>query len=163
MKKATSDVLQDGLVSGFIGYGLISLYYALLNLIGGKPAWLTAQVFGDALFPGSFPGQMIAYNGAHLAVFVVLGVIAAFLIMEVELHPAIWYVAMFVAIAGFIVTYSFMTVIAGEVAKIDPVTVVMGNVVAAVGMGAFLLLRHPGLARAVREQGEREEAEYHPA
>lgn len=163
MKKTTSDVLQDGLLSGFIGYGLISLYFALLNLLTGKPAWLTAQTFGDALFPGSFPGQMIAYNGAHLALFLVLGVIAAFLIKEVELHPAIWYVAMFVAIAGFILTYSFMTVIAGVVAKIDPVTVITGNVVAAAGMGAFLLLRHPGLARVVREQGEREEAEYHPA
>lgn len=163
MKKATSDVLQDGLISGFIGYGLISLYFALLNLIAGKPAWLTAQTFGDAFFAGSFPGQMIAYNGAHLAIFLVLGIIAALLIKEVELHPAIWYVAMFVAIAGFIGTYSFMTVIADAVAKIDPVTVITGNVVAAVGMGAFLALRHPRLAQAVREQGAREEAEYHQA
>ena len=69
MKKTTSDVLQDGLLSGFIGYGLISLYFTLLNLLAGKPAWLTAQTFGDALFPGSFPGPMIAFNGTHLAIY----------------------------------------------------------------------------------------------
>ena len=88
MQKSTTDVLQDGLLSGVAGYALISVYFALSNLVAGLPALHTIEALGEALFGGTNPGQMIAYNGLHLAVFLVLGVIAALLIREVELHPA---------------------------------------------------------------------------
>lgn len=163
MKKTTSDVLQDGLIGGFVGYGVASLYFALLNLLFGRPFWYTTQAFGEALFAGSFPGQAIAFNGVHLAVFLVLGLVAAFLVEETELHPVFWYFLLVVAVVGFVAGYLFTTVVAGRLVDLNPVAVAMGNVVAAVGIGAYLLLRHPALRRIVREQDQREEDEYHLA
>ena len=160
MKKATVEVWQDGLFSGLVGYALISLYFAASNVVVGLPALHTVESLGAALFGGTNPGQMIAYNGLHFGVFVVLGVIAAALIHEVEMHPALWYVLFFVALAGFIVGYLFMTVVASRIAELDAYTVAVGNLVAALGMGLLLFWRRPGTVRAVRKYSEGEEGEY---
>ena len=162
MQKSTTDVLQDGLLSGMAGYALISIYFALSNLIAGLPALHTIAALGEALFGGTNPGQMIAYNGLHLAVFLVLGAIAALLIREVELHPAFWYVLFFVSIAGFIFSYVVMTVIARQIAGLDAYSVAVGNLVAAIGMAFVLWRRHPGMVDAVRESTREDEQEYHP-
>jgi hypothetical protein len=162
MKRTTADVWQDGLISGGIGYALISVYFAVSNLVVGLPALDTVESLGAALFGGTNPGQMIAYNGLHLSVFLVLGLIAAVLIHEVELHPALWYLLFFVALAGFIFSYLFMAVVASRIAHLDAYTVAVGNLVAASGTALFLFLRHPGMLRAVRTYSQGEDGE-HPA
>lgn len=163
MKKGITDVLQDGILSGAAGYALISLYFAASNLVAGLPALHTVDALGTALFEGTNPGQMIAYNGVHLAVFIVLGVIASVLVREVELHPAFWYVLFFVAIAGFIFSYIVMTVVARRIAELDAYSVAVGNLVAGAGMAVVLLLRHPRMAGAVTDAAQEDDQEYHPA
>ena len=162
MRKSTTDVLQDGLLSGLTGYALISVYFAASNLLAGLPALHTVKALGAALFGGTDPGQMIAYNGLHLAIFLALGVIAAVLVYEVELHPAFWYVSFFLTITGFIFGYVFMTVVAGRIAGLDAYSVVVGNVVALAGMGFVLLWRRPAMIRAVQNFANEDEQEYHP-
>jgi hypothetical protein len=162
MQKSITEVLQDGLLSGLAGYALISIYFAVSNVVAGLPALHTIDALGTALFGGANPGRMIAYNGLHLAVFIVLGVIAAVLIREVELHPAFWYVLLFVGIAGFIFSYVVMTVVARQIAGLDAYSVVVGNLVAAVGVALVLLWRHPKMVRAVREFTAEDDKEYNP-
>lgn len=160
MRKTTAGILQDGAIGGFIAYGLISVYFALLNLLAGKSAWSTLEALSTGLFAGTNPGQMIAFNGVHLTVFILLGIIAAFMIQEVELHPAFWYVVFFTSIVGFMLGYVLLSLVAAALADLSPVTVAIGNVLAAVGMGIFLFWRHPQMSRAVREELEREEHEH---
>lgn len=160
MKRSTVDVFQDGAIGGFIGYGLISLYFAALNVLVGKPAWYTVEALGNGLFGNGNPGQMIAFNGLHLAIFLALGVVAAFMIQEIELHPAFWYVVFFASVAGFIVGYVFLTLVTDALADLSPFSVAFGNAVAGVGMGAYLFWRHPQMARAVHDETVREDQEY---
>ena len=160
MKKSTASVLMDGLLSGILGYAVISVYFAASNIVAGLPALDTIQRLGAGLLGGSDPGHMIAYNGLHLGVFLVLGSIAALLIHEVEMHPAWWYVLFLVAISGFIFSYVFMTVVAGRFAGLDAYSVAVGNLAALLAMGLLLFLRHPGASRAVRDYSQAEEREY---
>ena len=160
MKKSTASVLVDGLLSGLVGYALISVYFAMSNIVAGLPALDTIQNLGAALFGGTSPGLIIAYNGLHLGVFLVLGVVAAVLIHEVELHPAGWYALFFVASAGFIFSYVFMTVVAGRIAGLDAYSVAVGNLVALLGMGMLLFWRRPETVRAKRDFSQGEEHEY---
>jgi hypothetical protein len=160
MKKTTIGVLRDGAIGGFIAYGLISVYFALLNVLAGKSPWSTLEALSTGLFAGTDPGQMIAFNGVHLIVFIVLGIIAAWMIQEVELHPAFWYVVFFISIVGFMLGYVLLSLVAATLANLSPLTVAIGNVFAAIGMGCFLFWRHPQMARAVRDELERDEHEH---
>ncbi|HET9439295.1 MAG TPA: hypothetical protein VFO52_03955 [Longimicrobiales bacterium] len=162
MKKNTLDAFQDGAISGFIGYLLLSIYFAVVNLAVGKPAWHTLEALGNALFGTGSPGPLIAYNGLHLAIFLVLGVAAAFLILEIERHPAFWYALFFVFVAGVMVGYILLITIAGPIAGVRPVSMVVGNAIAATGMGSYLFWRHPALTRIVHDEVERDDLEYHP-
>jgi hypothetical protein len=151
MKRTTAEVWQDGLLSGLVGYALISLFFAVSNLIVGLPALATMESLGAALFGGRNPGHMVAYNGVHLIVFLILGGIASMLFRKIEVHPAFWYVLFFVAIAGFIFSYVLMMIVAGRIAGLDAYSVAVGNLIAAGGMAFFLFWRHPGMVRAVRK------------
>lgn len=151
MKRTTAEVWQDGLLSGLIGYVLISLFFAVSNLIVGLPAFATMESLGAALFGGRNPGHTAAYNGVHLIVFLILGAIASMLFRKTEVHPAFWYVLFFVALAGFIFSYVLMMVVAGRIAGLDAYSVAVANLIAAGGMAFFLFWRHPGMVRAVRE------------
>ena len=160
MKKTTASVYLDGFFAGLTGYALISVYFAASNIVAGLPALDTISSLGAALFGGTSVGQMIAYNGLHLGVFLLLGLFAALLVHEVELHPAIWYVLFFVALAGFIFSYVFMTVVAKRIASLDAYSVAVGNLVAVIGMGVLLFVRRPGTVQAVRDYSQSEEGEY---
>lgn len=159
MKSTIAEIWQDGLFSGLVGYAMISLFFAASNLVVGLPAFATMESLGAAVFGGSNPGQMIAYNGVHLVVFLILGMVAAWLFREVELHPAFWYVLFFVTITGFIFSYVLMMLVAGRIAGLDAYSVAVGNLIAAGGMGFFLFWRHPGIVRAVQEYSEDENGE----
>lgn len=157
MKKSTLEVWQDGLISGVIGYASIAAYFAVLNLLDGRSPWFTLGTLGHAFFGSGSPGPLIAFNGLHLFVFLALGVVATFMIQEIEQHPAFWYAVFFVFVAGFIFGYLVLLVLTGALAGTSPLTLAFGNLIAALAMGLYLFWRHPGLLPAVRGEAERDE------
>lgn len=146
MKKNVARVLSDGAIGGFIAYALISAYFAAFNVLTGHSAWRTLQTLSDAVFASPGPPQMIAFNGVHMVAFLVLGVIAAFMIQELEVRPAFWYVAFFVSTIGFMLGYVLLSLATSAMANLSPTTVLLGNLIAAIGMGAFLVYRQRQIA-----------------
>ena len=146
MKQARIDMLKQGLIAGSLGYFAIMFYYALINIMDGRSPFHTVTVIGQALFqPESAIAAIIAYNGLHLSVFLLVGLFAAWLVYRVEQQPGIWHAALFALIALFLFASCAVAIVAGELAEISAGVVLPGNLAAAIILGSYLGWAHPGL------------------
>lgn len=158
-------ILQQGFIAGVLGYITVALSSAAMNLLSGHSPFYTVEALARGVFgtgagpsvPATSIGPVIAYNGLHLLVFLVLGWVAAALISEVELHPRIWYMAFFIFLAGFLFTYASMLVLTVELTRTFPaLQIVVANLLAAGVMGVYLARLHPALAATIRQRGDPE-------
>lgn len=156
--RAHSDVLKHGTIGGLLGYLTIVLFYAGFNVLNGRSPFHTVAALGEALFDtgGALPvaGAVLAYNGVNLFFFLLLGIVAAWLIYEVELHPGVWLGALYTVIMAFLIISGAMAMIAGTVAGVSALVVLLGNLFAATALGGYLAWRHPGLAQRIEQSGD---------
>lgn len=152
----------EGLVAGLIGYVTIVVMFGAINLVGGDPLFHTATMLGSALFYGARdaasavpgPGPIIAYNGIHILVSLIIGVGAAWLIFQTERNRPLWFVVFFIFLAGFIYSVALMGVLAAEVVAIlSWPAIVMANVAAGLTAGGYLWWRHSRLVVELAEEG----------
>jgi hypothetical protein len=96
-------MLREGIVAGVIGYGTTIVLFAIANVLSGRPVLHTAAVLGAALVYGIrdpmqvvvTPAYVLAYNGAHLIVFLALGIVGAALARLADRGAQLWYVGLF--------------------------------------------------------------------
>jgi hypothetical protein len=154
--------VAEGLVAGLIGYVTIVVMFGAINLVGGDPLFQTATMLGSALFYGARdaagavagPGPIIAYNGIHILVSLIIGAGAAWLIFQTERNRPLWFVVFFIFLAGFIYSVALMGVLAAEVVAIlSWPAIVMANVAAGLTAGGYLWWRHSRLVVELAEEG----------
>jgi hypothetical protein len=145
-------VLTQGLVAGLIGYATVALVFAVANAIAGRSIFYTAALLGASLFYGvkdpahvAVTAQYVfAYNGAHLVVFLIFGMVSAGLADLSERLTQLWYVGlvMFFFVAFHLVAAMQAVSIPVQEA-IPPLAVWTSGAAAAVLMGVYLLWEHP--------------------
>ncbi len=149
-----SSWVVEGLVTGLIGYGTVVALFAALNLLAGAGAFHTAALLGSALFFGvrdgggvvAGPAPVIAYNGVHMLVSLLIGLGAAWLVFQAERNRSLWYVVFFVFLAGFVYSVAVMGVFAAEVVHLLSWPVIVGaNLAAGFTAGGYLWRRHSRL------------------
>jgi hypothetical protein len=155
MRPERAAALTQGLVAGLIGYFVFVIYFAGANTLAGDPPFHTANVLGAALFSldstTALAASVIAYNGLHLLASLAMGLIASFLVLEVDLHPNLWYFVMFLFIAGLLYAVGLGGIVANEIAgAVTWRQVVIVNVLAAGLSGWYLWRSHPSLKDRVR-------------
>jgi len=145
-------VYLDGAVAGLIGAAIVTIWFLFMDAVTRLPLY-TPTVLGEGLFLrgqslASHPVEQVSlkltvmYSGVHGLVFVLLGVIGAYLLLlpKRKLHFGIALIALFVVLElGFVGT---AFVLAKPV--LDKLTwpiVLIGNFLAAVGMACYLSLR----------------------
>jgi ABC-type Na+ efflux pump permease subunit len=160
MRAQTRDILIDGLWAGVIGYGVVVVVVALLNVLSGRSPFYTAALFGSALFyhlrdPAALvvaPGPVLAYNMVHMVVFLGLGLLCAWLVSLAERFPTTQYLflvlLLFVAFHVYFAMAFLARPLLGELVWWH---VGIASLAAAVGMGWYLLANHPVLRRELRE------------
>lgn len=153
-------ILSDGLLAGLLGYVTVIVVVGGWNLLGGRSPFHTAALFGSALFYGltdpatlvMAPGPILAYNAAHLVVFLGLGMCASWIVALAERYLAALYLLFFllgvVAFHGIAALGIFAQPLLGSGA---PWQVGAGSLAATVVMGWSLWRRHPVLRRELRE------------
>jgi hypothetical protein len=159
MEASRSSVWVDGLFTGVLGYVAVVIFVGLVDLALGRSLFYTPAAFGDGListdadrFVSAAP--VLAYNGLHLLVFLVVGVLVSWLAYEVELHPAVWYVAFFACVSIFFLSVFFITAFGDPLGEVLPWWAIFGaNIVAAGVMGTYLVKRHPQLWRKIESSG----------
>jgi hypothetical protein len=153
-------VAREGFVTGLIGAGAVAVWFLIVDTVRGEP-FFTPAALGGFLFSGmrdvaaieiSFP-SVIMYSMVHVLSFVVVGVIAAWLICQVERFPSVAYL---VAVLFAIFTFGLMVVLG---TLFQPLlgaltwwNIAIGNGFAAVGMTWYLLRSHPKLRAALLAQ-----------
>ena len=165
MKPERARILWEGFWTGLIGYVTVALTVGLLDLARGRSFFHTVALLGGALFgePAGASGATVtpdlvfSYNGVHLLAFLAIGLLIAFLVREVELHPVAWYLAFF-ALLGMFFLGVFVVGALGERsgAGVPWWSILAANLLAAFAMGTFLRRGHPRLWREVREGADPE-------
>lgn len=158
MKDFGRRALWEGMIAGAIGYAVVALFFVVVNLLQGRAAFHTAEALGLALFYGGaeavgvgHAGPVIAYNGFHLVLFLVLGMAAAWLVAKSEQGPQFWYLASFALLFVVLHMLGVLVVSAGALGGgLSPVTVLGAGALAGVAMIYYLWRVHPRLRLAVR-------------
>jgi hypothetical protein len=156
----TNRTVREGLVVGLIGFGAVALFYAAFDFLAARGFLFTVNLLGQAVFYGLRdpsvletpfavdPTAVILYTILHLSVALCIGLVVAWLVDHLEGPPAQVRLAVLVIIAGFFVTIFGIGMVSSPIRALLPWwSVVLANVLAVAVAGAYLLGRHPGLAR----------------
>jgi len=146
--------IPEGLVAGLIGYATVAAIFGVINLMGGESLFHTGALLGSALFFGARdasglvagPGPILAYNGVHIVVSLLIGLGAAWLIYQTEKNRPLWFVVFFVFLAGLIYSVALAGVLMAEMLSIlSWPAIVLANIGAGITAGGYLWWRHAGL------------------
>jgi hypothetical protein len=154
VKPDRARVLSEGLITGLVGALTVILFYGILNLAEGHSFFATAERLGLGLVTARAgeAGAVLAFNGLHVVVFLLIGLVAAWLVMETEKHPSFFILALFIGVAGlFAVLAAFLSFSASTGAALPIATILVASLAAGIGMGAYLLKAHPRLWAEIRD------------
>jgi hypothetical protein len=143
--------IREGLIAGVLGAVAVMLWFLIIDVVNAR-SMFTPGALGAALFFGArglaevqiTPETVLGYTGVHLLSFMAVGLIASALVEGArrEPHLLLGMVLLFVVLEVL-----FLGVIAIVATwLLDAIhwwMIVVGNLVAAVVMGGFLLYQHP--------------------
>ena len=155
--------LWNSIYTGLIGYLAVAMFFVVLDPLLGRGLFYTPALLGSALFYGLAdpaaltirPGPVIAYNGAHLVVFLVLGLVVGELTyLSVRLRQQAWYLVSMLVILVLGHLYVALWVLTEPVRSALPVWVItVAGLVAVAAMVSALLVLYPQLRRELVERG----------
>ncbi|MGQ0646060.1 MAG: hypothetical protein ACT4P7_00725 [Gemmatimonadaceae bacterium] len=157
------NVIREGIIAGVIGATGIAVWFLIVDTIAQRPlftpgilgnALLSLSVFqrGPTTVPESFAASVVAYTVFHYVAFCIAGIVVSVVVGMAETTPSI--------LGGFFILFiAFELGIHFLVASLQEATVLgalawyqimIGNLLAALLMGAYLWRRHPELSVEVR-------------
>lgn len=157
-------VIREGIIVGVIGATIIAVWFFFVDLVA-RDLFFTPRTLGQGILAmfGPLPaGQspmvpVVAYTVFHYAAFVLLGIAAAGLVELANQEPSILlgFVVLFVATeVGFYALVSVLQQVT-DLGALAWYNVMIGNLLAAAGMGAYLLRAHPVLREQFRHSLDR--------
>jgi hypothetical protein len=150
------DLILQGMAAGLIGYATIALFFLIADPVAGRPLFYTAALLGSALFNGLAdpagleigPGPVLAYNGLHFLVFLLLGFVAAWLAHLSERLPVGWILTLNLTILVLFHLFGAFVCLTEPIRAAIPLGSAVGATMLAVAaMTAYILRAHPRLRR----------------
>ena len=144
------DAVSEGMIAGLLGGAIVATWFLLIDLRLGQPL-RTPALLGAALFSGTplraaaqtSAAFIVGYTVLHFLAFAGFGILAALLLAASERQPMLrlglfllfgWLELFFVGFLS-LVDYSLLEVLTSS-------RIVVGNVLATIGMVAFFYSRH---------------------
>lgn len=163
MNESRARFFLEGAAAGLLGYAVVALFFAVLNLIQGRSAFYTAALLGADLFYGLEtpadlviePGPVFAYNGVHILGFMAVGLFMRWLVGLAERIPQGWYLVLVLFL--IVMPHLFGLPIWFETAVVAEISlwyVVLATSAAALAMAGFFLALHPRLRASMREYSD---------
>lgn len=152
-------VMSEGIDVGIIGALAVAVWFLILDTIAGHP-FQTPSLLGQVvLFGDASPdtgrvvfGAILVYTAFHFAVFALLGMGLVALVHWGEREPVVRYALLPVFLVFEVLFYGLLEVFSERTDELFPFwAVLVANTLAAVCMGAYLWVRHPGFRRSIRE------------
>jgi len=144
-------IVEDGVLAGITGASVVALWFFLFDAIGGKPFW-TPSLIGSVLFLGKRVEEVtsvnativFAYSGLHGAAFLLVGTAIAWMFSLVERNPQFGLVMVLLFVLFQSVIFGFeVTIVPSLVGALGAWAVAVANLLSAVAMFWFLLIRRP--------------------
>jgi hypothetical protein len=148
---AWAGVLREGAVAGVIGAGVIMLWFLALDALQGE-LLRTPRLLGTALLRrGETTDAVLAYSVVHVLAFVLFGEVSAALVAAADEQPLFLFPLVILYVAFEVFMFAVVLLLARWVFdELAGWAVVVGNLLAATGMLAYYVARHPGLVRQVQ-------------
>ena len=153
-KHTVGDLVYDAVFIGGIGGGLVMIFFLLYDIITRGQALFTPSLMGSVLFDGAMAGSVdtvnmtavAKYSAFHLLAFSLFGFGIAYLTHQAEFrsrHPLLVIAVLFVVLeVAFWLGAS--VAIPGVLDRLGVLPVAAANLLAAVGVGLFLVSTHRG-------------------
>ena len=153
-----SDMLLDGLFTGMIGALAVAVWFLILDVAAGRPlytpallgAWLLHGAQAGATAVEVAPLEIAAYSAFHFVAFISVGIVFSWMMTLFEKFPIMFFVllVLFVSLmAGF---FGLDVVLGAQLAgKLQAWTIVIANLLAAIGMSLYQWKRHPRVLQRV--------------
>lgn len=156
----------EGLIAGMIGYLVIVLFFAIFDLAAGRSAFYTPALLGAA-FLGTAGGDLsvqagpvLAWNGLHLFVFLIFGVISARVAVGVERTPRAFFPALYAGVAAFLILTTLVYGFAAQTGHaLSFWTIEVAMLFAVTAMLVWLLAIHPRLRTGIAHLDELDDAD----
>ena len=150
-------IVRNGIAAGLLGAAAVALWFLIFDWARGHPfetpALLAATLLhgaSDADLPAITWSLVLEYTVLHLVAFVVVGIVAAWLIVAAEREAGL-VVGLLVFLAGFEVFFIALVMFHGPalLAALPWWGVLAGNLLATAVMLAYFFFRHRALGRAL--------------
>lgn len=152
-------VLREGMVSGLLGAAVVAVWFLVLDGLF-RQVFFTPAALGSLLFHGAAspeavrmaPSVVLGYTVVHVAAFFLFGMVVAALVAQAEKTPPFLFAVM---LLGVVFEVFFVAMVASLGTWVLEAfawwSVLGGNLLAALSMGAYLWRRHPDLRDRVME------------
>lgn len=149
-------ILTEGFITGIIGAGVVAAWFLLLDTFQHEPLY-TPSLLGTVLFKGASaagghhevdPGMVAAYTIVHHVAFVGVGIVASFLVAEMEHIPPLGIALLFLFVFFETAFHIFLLAVGGPLLGDSGIAfwgVAIANLLAAGAMAGYLWYRHPRL------------------
>ena len=151
-------ILEDGFFCGVLGASVVALWYLVLDTLAGRPLF-TPSLLGSLLFQKGAnlsnitiqPQVVFWYTAVHAFVFLVVGMIAAWLAAQFEKFPSVGIAMMFLFVIFETAFFAFALAIGKSVlGTLGLWTVAVANLLAASAMAGYLWWKHPSAVRNMK-------------
>lgn len=159
--------LREGVLAGTIGAVVVAGWFLVLDMVVGR-LFFTPAALGSALFHGAEGAAavqvtattVLGYTFVHVVAFMLVGVVFAGLAVRAEAQRSVLMAIILLFVTSLTLAVGLMAILASWVlAALTWWGIAIGNLLAALAMGAFLWQRHPRLARDLSEAEEHGAAE----
>ncbi|HEX7117733.1 MAG TPA: hypothetical protein VF212_03045 [Longimicrobiales bacterium] len=152
-------ILREGMVAGLLGAIVVALWFLIFDAVAGR-VFFTPAALGSALLFGArsaaevqvTAATVLLYTIIHVGAFLVIGLVAAALALAAEEQPPIL-LGMILIFAAFEALFIGMLAIFATwiLGTLGWWNIAVGNLLAALAIGAYLWGEHPALRREIRE------------
>jgi hypothetical protein len=159
-------VTRDGLTVGFIAYASVAAFYSIFDFLAARGVLHTVNMLGRAVFRDlrdpavlQLPVRLDAsaiflYNGLHLGLSLLIGLVVVRFISHAERHPSQARLMLVLIVAGFLATILAVGWLSTPIRPVLPWWSIVAANTAAVAMAAiYLVNRRPGVAGRLMPAG----------
>jgi hypothetical protein len=158
-RQGLAALAEDGVVAGIIGAAVVAIWFLVLDVARGQP-FLTPSMVGSVLFLGDSLEaastlnvvMVFAYTGVHGMLFLLAGCVLSWMVAQVERNPQLGLVLLLLFLLFESVLFGFeVTIVPTLVGALGAFSVAFANLLGAVAMFWYLLLRRPEALARLRD------------
>lgn len=163
-RRGVAGIVEDGVLAGIVGAAIVAVWFLVLDIARGQP-FLTPSLLGSVLFLGATVEEasdlnvvmVFAYTGLHGLAFLATGAVIAWMVSQFEENPQFGLVLLLLFLLFQSVVFGLeVTIVPNLVGALGAVSVALANLLSAVAMFWFLLVRRPEALANLRESWEEE-------